>query len=45
MTKAFKMRVAKLQFEKVVQIMTLNLKTKSNNCSFSLIFFQLVIKA
>ena len=45
MTKAFKMQVANWQFEKLIQILTLNFKTKCNKCYFSLIFFQSVIKA
>ena len=46
MTKAFKMQVANWQFEKLIQILTLNFKTKSNKCYFSfLFFFQSVIKA
>ena len=39
MTKAFKMQVANWQFEKLIQILTLNFKTKSNKCYFSLFFF------
>ena len=39
MTKAFKIGVANLQFERVNQILALNLKTKSNNRSYSLILF------
>ena len=45
MTKALKKRVVKLQFGRVIQILALNLKTKSNNCSFSSILFQSEIKA
>ena len=45
MTKALKKLVVKLQFERVIQILALNLKTKSNYCSFSSILFQSEIKA
>ena len=46
MPKAFKMQVANWQFEKLIQILTLNFKIKYNKCYFSLIFFfQSVIKA
>ena len=45
MTKAFKMQVANWQFEKLIQILTLSFKIKSNKCYFSLFFFQSVIKA
>ena len=39
MTKAFKMQVANWQFEKLIQILTLSFKIKSNKCYFSLFFF------
>lgn len=39
MTKAFKIGVANLQFERVNQILALNLKPKSNNRSYSLTLF------